>query len=229
MQARAGAEPFRLQKALRRTTAINIIAEVKRASPSKGIINADIDIMDLARRYEQGGAAAVSVLTEEEYFHGSLHDLKGIRSAVQIPILRKDFIVDEVQIFEAAAAGADAVLLIVAALPVHDLASLLEITRDLEMDALVEVHSAGEMFEAARHAAAIIGINNRDLHSLDVSLDVSRRLIADRPGDALMVAESGISNGRDIEILNKLGFDGFLIGEALMRDADPVKTLKEWS
>jgi indole-3-glycerol phosphate synthase len=228
-QVRSGAEPFRLQKALRRRSAINIIAEVKRASPSKGIINADIDIKELARSYEQGGAAAISVLTEEKYFHGSMDDLRNVRSAVEIPLLRKDFIVDEIQILEAAIAGADAVLLIVAALPTDDLASLLEITRELGMDALVEIHSGDEMVEAARHGPAIIGVNNRNLHSLEVSLEVSRRSIANRPGGALMVAESGISNRDDIDMLHELGFDGFLIGEALMRDEDPRRTLKEWS
>jgi indole-3-glycerol phosphate synthase len=226
--ARASAEPHRLRKSLGRRTGANIIAEIKRASPSRGVINADIDILHLAREYESGGAAAISVLTEEEYFHGSLSDLRVIRSSVRVPILRKDFIVDELQVFEAAAAGADAVLLIVAALSRKKLESLTRVSNDLGMDTLVEVHSASEMAIAAEHRAVIVGVNNRDLHTLEVSLDISKQLIAQRPNGTLMVAESGISSRDDIDQLQQLGFDGFLIGERLMRDADPRRSLESW-
>jgi indole-3-glycerol phosphate synthase len=224
---RSIAEPFRLQKALR-GDGINIIAEIKRASPSKGVINSDVDPAQLAAEYQVGGAAAISVLTEEEYFKGSLDDLRVVRSSVTLPILRKDFIVDEIQIIEAAAAAADAILLIVAVLNSTKLADLYRITAELGMDALVEVHSAAEMQIAAELGAAVVGINNRDLKSLEVTLDTSRALINNRPKGALMVAESGVSSAGDLRELRQLGFDGFLIGEALMRNSDPRGTLRTW-
>ena len=224
---RSIAEPFRLQKALR-PDGINIIAEIKRASPSKGIINSEIDPAQLAAEYQAGGAAAISVLTEEEYFKGSFEDLKAVRAKVTMPILRKDFIVDEIQILETAAAGADAVLLIVAALSPEELARLYAFTAELAMDALVEVHSAAEMQIAAELGAAVIGINNRNLNTLEVSLDTSREMINNRPKGALMVAESGLSTAGDLRELRQLGFDGFLIGEALMRNTDPRGTLRTW-
>ena len=229
IEARAYATPRRLRSALSRDGETNIIAEIKRASPSKGIINTDIDVAVLARQYEAGGAAAISVLTESEYFRGSLNDLRTARAAVGLPILRKDFTVDEFQIYEAAAAGADAILLIVAALSESDLRQFLRLAQDeLGMDALVEVHDREELDAAVRIGANIIGVNNRNLHSLEVSLDVSRRLIADRPVDALMVAESGISTRSEIAEMKGLGFDGFLIGETLMRTADAAGTLGAW-
>ncbi|HEX3101284.1 MAG TPA: indole-3-glycerol phosphate synthase TrpC [Pyrinomonadaceae bacterium] len=229
IQTRAYAKPRRLWSALSREGETNIIAEIKRASPSKGIINADIDVSALAKQYEEGGASAISVLTENEYFKGSLDDLRTVRAAVGLPILRKDFTVDEFQIYEAAAAGADAILLIVAALDEPDLRHFLRFSQDeLGMDALVEVHDREELEIAVNIGATIIGINNRNLHSLEVSLDVSRHLIGDRPGGALMIAESGISTRTEIDDLKRLGFDGFLIGETLMRTADAAGTLGAW-
>jgi indole-3-glycerol phosphate synthase len=229
IEARAYAKPRRLRSALSRTDGTNIIAEIKRASPSKGVINADIDVIALALQYAGGGAAAISVLTENEYFQGSLDDLWAVRSAVDLPILRKDFTVDEFQIYEAAAAGADAILLIVAALSEPELRSFLRLSQnELGMDALVEVHSLTELEIATKIGADIIGVNNRDLHSLDVSLYVSRRLIASRPKNALMVAESGITSRGEIDELKKLGFNGFLIGETLMRTANAAETLGAW-
>ena len=229
IEVRAYAKPRRLRSALSREGETNIIAEIKRASPSKGIINPDIDVAALAQQYKIGGAVAVSVLTENEYFRGSVEDLRAVREAVDLPILRKDFTVDEFQIYEAAAAGADAILLIVAALSEDDLKSFLCLTQDeLGMDALVEVHSRQELDIAVKIGATIIGINNRNLHSLEVSLDVSRQLIADRPENALMVAESGISTREEINELKLFGFDGFLIGETLMRTTDAAETLGAW-
>ncbi len=226
---RSLAEPHRLQKALRRTNTANIIAEIKRASPSKGVINSDVDIVQLASAYRSGGAVCISVLTEPHYFHGSMDDLRAVRAAVDLPILRKDFIVDAIQVFEAAAAGADAILLIVAALTDLDLNSLFELAhQELRMDVLVEVHSREEMEIAAAMNSGIIGINNRDLHSLEVSLQTSRRLIDFRPRGSLMVAESGISTQREINELRGLGFDGFLIGEALMQSTEAGRTLETW-
>ncbi len=229
IEVRAYVRPRRLRSAISRADKINIIAEIKRASPSKGIINADIDVVALARQYAAGGASAISVLTETEYFQGSLDDLRVVRAAIDLPILRKDFTVDKFQIYEAAAAGADAILLIVAALSEQDLVAFLRLSQDeLGLDALVEVHSPQELQTAIKIGANTIGVNNRDLHSLDVSLDVSRQLIAGRPKNTLMVAESGISSREEIDELKRLGFNGFLIGETLMRTDNAAETLGAW-
>ncbi len=226
---RATAYGKRLTDSLNRKDRTNIIAEIKRASPSKGVINDQIDVAEMARKYRDGGAAAISVLTEEDYFKGSLDDLLAVRNAVDLPILRKDFIVDEFQVFESAAAGADAMLLIVAALEEPQLSELYDlITDDLEMDAIVEVHTPFELETAVRIGGNIIGVNNRNLQTLDVSLDFSRELIPFRPPGAFMIAESGISTVDEINELKLLGFDGFLIGETLMKTGDPVKLLGEW-
>lgn len=205
---------------------INVIAEIKRASPSKGVINANVDVASVARRYQAGGAAAISVLTEKEYFQGSIEDLLAVRRATDLPILRKDFIVDEFQIYEAAAAGADAILLIVSSLGKEYLKKLLQIAEnELSMDALVEVHTKAELDIAIDAGSRIVGVNNRDLNSLDVSLDVSRFLVSDKPKGVLFVAESGLSSREEIDELRGLGFDGFLIGETLMRSDNVVDAL----
>ena len=224
---RSGKMAHRFRSALLRKDRFNIIAEVKRASPSRGILNAEIDISSLARSYEFGGAAAVSVLTESEYFGGSLKDLMTVAEAVEIPVLRKDFIVDEYQIYEAAESGADAVLLIVAALTKIDLSSFLLITEnELGMDAIVEVHTLAELEIAISAGATIIGVNNRDLGTLNVSLDVSRRLIGSSREGKIMVSESGLTCRSDVEELAGLGFDAFLVGEMLMRSNEIEKDLK---
>ena len=225
---RLDAEGHRLRTALSRMDRTNIIAEIKRASPSKGIINDRIDVAEMARRYREGGAAAISVLTEEDFFKGSLDDLVAVRHAVDLPILRKDFIVDEFQIFEAAAAGADVILLIVAALEETPLADLYCLATDLKMDVIVEIHTVFELETAARIGANIIGVNNRNLQTLEVSLDFSRQLMPFRPPGALMIAESGISTSEEIDELKSLGFDGFLIGETLMRSGNATEKLGEW-
>ena len=221
LEYRSSSEKHRFCNALSLRDGVNIIAEIKRASPSKGVINDQIDVAELAEAYVKGGARAISVLTEETFFLGSLEDLRLVKETVDIPVLRKDFIVDEFQIFEAADAGADATLLIVAALDRKDLKVFFEVAEDeLDMDTLVEVHTLEEMLVAIDIGAKIIGINNRDLHTFEVSLDVSRQLIRHRPADILMIAESGISSAEDIAELSSLGFDGFLIGESLMRGHD---------
>ncbi len=226
---RAATDGHRLTDALGRKDRTNIIAEIKRASPSKGVINDSIDAAETARRYRDGGAAAISVLTEEDRFKGSLEDLIAVRDAVDLPLLRKDFIVDEYQVFESAAAGADVMLLIVAALDESQLSELYDlITTDLQMDAIVEVHTPLEIEIAARIAAKVIGVNNRDLQTLEVSLDVSRELIALRPAGSMMIAESGISAIDEISELKALGYDGFLIGETLMKTGDPAGLLGGW-
>lgn len=225
---RVSKEQGRFLAALSRHDRTNIIAEIKRSSPSKGVIKADIDVAKVARTYASGGAAAISVLTEGEFFGGDMTDLVVAAKTVNIPVLRKDFMVDSYQIFEAAAAGADAILLIVAALSEQELTEFSAIANDLGMDSLVEVHSAEELKMAEGIGAKIIGVNNRNLQTLEVSLDVSRELIAKRPEDVLMIAESGLTMKAEIDELRSLGFDGFLIGETLMRTGNASETLGGW-
>ncbi len=221
------ARPHRLLKALSDTSRPNIIAEFKRASPSKGIINDSLDPAAVAEAYGAGGAVAISVLTEEDFFGGSLDDLRKVRQAVDLPILRKDFIIDEFQIREAAAAGADAILLIVAALSESELRRFQAAAHELGLDALVEVHDENEMETASSIGARLIGVNNRDLRTFEVSLDVSRRLAVLAPPGAVLVSESGIRSSRDIEELRQHGYSAFLVGETLMRGADPKTALED--
>lgn len=207
---------------------INIIAEFKRRSPSKGVIRADANVIEIARGYEAGGAAAMSVLTEEDYFGGSLDDLRAVKSAVQLPVLRKDFVFDEYQVYESAAAGADAVLLIVAALDDETLSRLRQLAEDdLGMDALVEVHTSEEMKRAVASGATLIGVNNRDLRTFEVSLDTSLALAREAPPGALLVSESGLKNTDDLERLFEAGYRGFLIGELFMSARDPEQALRK--
>ena len=219
---------YLLRQALENKDKLNIIAEIKRASPSKGIINDKIDVAEIARNYEAGGACAISVLTEEDRFKGSLEDLKTARSVVEVPILRKDFVFDEFQIQEAKDAGADVILLIVAILVDENLSRLYRFADDLGLDVLVEVHTLEELERAKKLKAKIIGVNNRDLHSFKVSLDVSRELIKHMPNDALPITESGISTKEEIDELRGLGFRGFLIGETFMRSENSLEMLKSW-
>lgn len=225
---RRQSEAHALRRALNDGSHINVIAEIKRASPSKGVIRAGVEPVALARSYQEGGAAAISVLTEEDRFLGSLDDLSIVRGAVRLPVLRKDFIFDEYQLYEAAATGADALLLIVAALTDTELARLRKMTEDeLEMDALVEVHSKEELRRAHLAGARLIGVNNRDLRSFEVSLDVSLRLVQDAPPGALLVSESGLRTADDLKRLRALGYRGFLIGETLMRAPQPAVALRK--
>ena len=222
---RETAQKHRLRENLERAS-INIIAEIKRASPSKGIINDQIDVAEIARSYKKGGACAISVLTEEDKFCGSLADLKRAREAVDLPLLRKDFIFDEFQIYEAAESGADVILLVAAMLDDETLARLRTLAeQDLGLDALIEVHTLEELERVKKINARIIGINNRDLHSFKVSLDVSRELIKHAPENALMITESGLSTKEEILELRELGFAGFLIGETLMRSGNVENSL----
>lgn len=226
-EARQTAQPHAFHEALRNNSRVNVIAEVKRASPSRGVIRAGVEPERLARQYEAGGAAAISVLTEEDRFQGSLDDLRAVRAAVKLPVLRKDFIFDEFQLYEAAAAGADALLLIVAVLPDEILSRLRRITEDdLQMDALVEAHTKEEMRRATACGATLIGINNRDLHTFNVSLDVSVQLAREIPPGVSCISESGLRTGADLARLRALGYKGFLIGETLMRARQPDKALR---
>jgi Indole-3-glycerol phosphate synthase len=229
---RANATPQSLLRALtgtRSDPALKVVAEFKRRSPSAGTIRSDLSATDIATRYERGGACAISVLTDEQYFGGSIADLSAIRATTDLPLLRKDFIIDEIQIYEAAAAGADAVLLIVAALDDGTLAKLRTTAEDeLGLDALVEVHTSEELRCAVRAGARIIGVNNRDLRTFRTSLETSERLIAEAPPDRIMISESGFKGANDLRRLQTLGFRGFLVGEALMRASDPEAALRDF-
>lgn len=216
-----------LAAALSRRDRVNIIAEIKQWSPSKGIICDDFDPVRIAKSYANGGAAALSVLCEEDFFGGSLEHLEAIRSQVELPLLRKDFIFDEYQIYESASAGADAVLLIVAILGDELLARLSALAGEVGLQALVEVHTADEMARAIQAGASIIGVNNRDLTTFNVDLETSTRMAALAPRGTTVVSESGIHNGRDIRRLKSAGFSGFLVGEHLMRAGNPGDALAE--
>ena len=226
---RANAAPHRLLRALESNPrAVKIIAEFKRRSPSAGTIRDDLSAMEIATRYERGGACAISVLTDEQYFGGSILDLGAIRANTALPLLRKDFIIDKIQIYEAAAAGADAVLLIVAALDDSALARLRATAEDeLGLDALVEVQTSEELHRAVKASARIIGVNNRDLRTFRTSLETSERLIAEAPQDRIMISESGLQDHNVLRHLHALRFRGFLIGEALMRARDPEAALRD--
>jgi indole-3-glycerol phosphate synthase len=225
---RGDSVPHRFAKALRNENHTNIIAEFKRRSPSKGDLNTHADAAVVAKAYESSGAAAISVLTEEDFFGGSLADLQKIRETVSIPLLRKDFVVEEYQVYESAAAGADAFLLIVAALDDSTLARLRAIGEDeLGMDALVEVHTKDELNRAVNAGARIIGVNNRNLHTFEVSIDTSEQLARIAPLDAILVSESGL-NPAAVNRLRALGYRGFLVGEALMRADDPAEALRDF-
>jgi len=229
LEIRRNASPHRLLRALEADLPrLKIIAEFKRRSPSVGIIRDDLSAADAARRYERGGACAISVLTDEEYFGGSLEDLNAARSNARLPVLRKDFIIDPIQIYEAAIAGADAVLLIVAALDDALLKKLREVAEDkLGLDALVEVHTSDELRRASDAGVKIIGVNNRDLKTFQISLKTSERLIAEAPPDSVVISESGLQSAESLCHLRSLGFRGFLIGEALMRAGDPEAALRD--
>ena len=206
---------------------INVIAECKRRSPSKGVLAAQYDPVAIARKYEEGGAAAISVLTEPTFFDGSLDHLRLVRAAVGLPILRKDFIVDEYQLFEARAAGADAILLIVAALEQGSLVRLQARAFELELAALVEVHDEAELKRAVDAGARIIGVNNRNLRTLSVDVEASYRLAAGLPSDVIGVSESGLKSREEVERLTAAGYRAFLVGERFMTDPDPAGALRQ--
>jgi indole-3-glycerol phosphate synthase len=227
-EAKSRARPHAFRRALQ-GDGINVIAEFKRRSPSKGMIREGANPIDIARAYQAGGAVAMSVLTEEDYFAGSLEDLRQVKATVDLPVLRKDFIVDEYQVYESAAAGADALLLIVAALDDELLLRLRRLAEDeLQMDALVEVHTSDEMRRAVACGAKLIGVNNRDLRTFEVSLETSLSLAREVPPDALLISESGLNNAADLKRLYDAGYRGFLIGETLMRADDPAAALRSF-
>ena len=206
---------------------LSLIAEFKRRSPSLGEIAVDADVAAQVSAYERGGAAALSVLTDEPHFGGSLEDLRAARAACGMPIIRKDFIVDDYQLYEAAVNGADAVLLIVRALDDEDLRHLYEEARALDLDCLVEVHDAGELERALESGAEVIGINNRNLDEQTVDIATTFELMPDVPAGKTVVAESGISGRSELEELDRVGVDAVLIGGALMSAADPEAKTRE--
>jgi len=203
-----------------------IIAEIKKASPSKGLLQPDFHPARLACAYEEGGATCLSVLTDKQFFQGGLHDLEAARAAVNLPVLRKDFTIDRLQIFEAAAHGADAILLIAAILDTPELQRFRELAASLGLDSLVEVHDQEELRKAIDSGATVIGVNNRNLDTFEVSLDTSLRLSYQMPSTAVRISESGIHNRSDIDVLLGAGYTAFLVGESLMRAQDPAAALK---
>jgi indole-3-glycerol phosphate synthase len=206
---------------------VAMIAELKKASPSKGLIRAEFHPAELARELEAAGAAALSVLTDEEFFQGSLRNLREASAAVSIPCLRKDFILDEFQLLEARANSADAVLLIVAALSLAELRSLVAAARGRGLDVLCEVHDAEELQRALDAGCDLIGVNTRDLRTFKVDLETAIRLAETFPANVVRVAESGIHSGDDVARLRAAGYDAFLVGESLMRAASPGDMLRE--
>ncbi|HWD99285.1 MAG TPA: indole-3-glycerol phosphate synthase TrpC [Bryobacteraceae bacterium] len=210
-----------------RSGAPAIIAEIKKASPSRGVLMEDFRPAELASKYERGGAAALSVLTDHDFFQGSIEDLRAARAACSLPVLRKDFTISEYHLVEAAACGADAVLLIAAILSVEEMRELRELAARYEMAALVEVHDAAELRKAIASGAEIIGVNNRDLRTFRVSLDTSISLAPELPDGAIRVSESGIFTAADVARLMDAGYDAFLVGEHLVKAADPAAALRD--
>jgi indole-3-glycerol phosphate synthase len=230
LERRAAARPprgDRFEAALGMAGRVNVIAECKRRSPSRGVLAAQYDPVAIAKTYEAGGAAAISVLTEPTFFDGALDHLTAVREAVDLPLLRKDFVVDEYQLLEARAAGADAVLLIVAALDQPDLGRLQSRAWELGLAVLVEVHDEEELSRAIASGARLVGVNNRNLRTLAVDVSASDRLAARMPSGVVGVSESGLQTRDDLERLAAAGYRAFLIGERFMTDPDPARAIAE--
>ncbi len=223
-----GRPPVRdFREAISQPGRVSLIAEVKRASPSAGTIRPGADAVSVGKIYDSAGAQAISVLTDSKFFSGGLEDLIAVRAAVSVPVLRKDFLLEEYQVIEAAASGADAVLLIAAILEGPVLKRLIRMARDLHLHALVEVHTEKEMEQAVQAEAQIIGINNRDLATFRVDLKTTEQLIRRIPGGKTVVSESGIRSRADVEFLGRLGASAVLVGEELMRSEDIAARVKE--
>ncbi len=223
---RADFRPFYENLCRPDTTGVNIIAEIKRASPSKGDICPNLDAASTARQYEEGGAAAISVLTDESFFKGSLEDLRAARAACRLPILRKEFIISDYQVYEAAAMGADAILLITRILKPEKLGSLYKLCRELGMDALVEIHTSEDAAVVADMGVRLVGINNRNLSTFDTDLNVAMDLVSRLSSGQVPVAASGIGGPDDIVENLKAGIYNFLVGESIVRSDDPVRFIK---
>ncbi|MDQ7028351.1 MAG: indole-3-glycerol phosphate synthase TrpC [Ardenticatenia bacterium] len=225
-EAAIAPRPRDLEAALQ-APGVALIAEVKRASPSKGLLRHQFDPVELATVYEANGAAAISVLTDQHFFQGNVDHLRAVRRAVSVPVLRKDFILDPYQVYEARAAGADAVLLIVAVLGDTTLAHLHALARELGMAVLVEVHNENELERALSISPTLIGINNRDLRTFHVDLNTTARLCPLIPAGTLVVAESGIHSAADVRHLAEMGVDAILVGEAIVRAKDVAAKVQE--
>jgi indole-3-glycerol phosphate synthase len=225
--ARRSTPPRSLRAALGRSDRVNVIAECKRRSPARGVLRPVYDPAALAAGYQAAGAAAISVLTEPTFFDGAIEHLEAVRTRVDLPLLRKDFVVSEYQLLEARAAGADAVLLIVAALAPRDLAALHARASSLGLDVLVEVHDVSELQAAVDAGARVIGVNNRNLRSLEVNLSASEDVMARMPRGVVAVSESGLRSADDLVRLRSIGYSGFLIGERFMAAEDPGAALRE--
>jgi indole-3-glycerol phosphate synthase len=225
-RATAALPPRDFRGALERGPGVQVIAEVKKASPSAGVMKADFDPAAVARNYERHGAACVSVLTDGPFFQGSLADLAAVRAAVDLPILRKDFLLDRIQLLEARAAGADAVLVIAEVLDDATLSRLLREASELGLQALVELYDHENLSRVLDAGARLVGVNNRDLRTFDVDLERSIALLAGLPAEAVKVAESGIRDALDVALLAESGFDAFLIGETLLLAGDPAARLR---
>jgi indole-3-glycerol phosphate synthase len=226
-QARERTDFRDFRAAIRSTEAkIAVIAEIKKASPSAGVIAEAFEPVNIAKNYDRAGANAISVLTDARFFQGSLEHLGNVRNTVAVPLLRKDFIWDRVQIAESAANGADAILLIVAALTQDQLVRLLKIATEYRLDALVEVHTVDELQRALESGANIIGINNRDLTTFDVDLGVTEKLCREVPDEVVLVSESGIKTSQDVARVKACGVDAILVGEALMRGEISIEQIR---
>ena len=227
--ARTAAAPRDFMGALAVPGSVSVIAEVKRRSPGAGVIRPALEPADLAARYHAGGACALSVLTDQDYFGGSLEDLRAARAAVDLPVLRKDFVIDPIQVYEARAAGADAVLLIVRILDDASLSELLRTAEGLGMAAFVEAHDGAELERALAVGARVVGINNRDLSTFATRLEVTLELLDQVPADVVLVSESGIRSGEDVARLGREGVDAVLVGEWLLGHDDPADAVRELS
>lgn len=225
--ARSAPEVRGFEAALRAGSNVAVIAEVKRSSPSKGPLNPDLDAGEVARAYERGGAAAISVLTDTEFFAGSESDLRSARAATTVPVLRKDFTVCARDVLDARIMGADAVLLIVAALSDDELGELLDLSRSVGLDSLIEVHDEGEASRALRAGATLVGVNQRDLFSFEVDTRRAARVAGGLPAGVCRVAESGIRNREDVSLLAEAGFDAVLVGETLVRSPDHAEAVAD--
>ncbi|MBE7447046.1 MAG: indole-3-glycerol phosphate synthase TrpC [Planctomycetia bacterium] len=222
-----GHETKTFSRALTCDTNISIIAEIKKASPSQGVIKEDFNPIEIARLYEAGGAAAISVLTDEKFFQGNLKYLMDVKKSVTLPVLRKDFIVDAYQIYEARFAGADAILLIAALLSKEEIQFFLDLAQEMCMDCLVEVHAEAELQKVLQTSATIIGINNRDLATFKIDLETTDRLMSMIPDEKIIVSESGIKSRTEIVKLFKMGINAILVGETLMKSHDIPAKLHE--
>jgi len=226
--AKKAAKPISFFKSLQSKDSISLVAELKQASPSRGILRKDFNHLSILQLYEKGGASAVSVVTEEEFFLGKPRYLKEVKERTKLPVLRKDFILDEIQIYQSRALGADAVLLILRMLAPEKFQSLYRLARDLGMDVLVEVHTMKELNRAITAGVNIIGINNRNLDTFTLDLEVTAKIAPFVPDNVLVISESGINSAKDILWLKGLGIDAVLVGEALMESNDIEAKLKEF-